>query len=342
MSAENKCPLCGCSADTRIVELFESDVNCNICGKYTISELAKDELNRNGTKKIQLSHLLAEMKLKKISSITIIGQDDNEGNFKASRKIDDILRDYPKSVPERMDRALCNLARLSNNRLDTTIKISYDSKEKKYLQLFAEDQYELREIINYLNHKQYINDFENLASSYQFKIKPTGWSVFSNLEKKVKKSNYAFIAMWFDDSTKLFATQAHEAIEKAGYECKIVNQVHHNNYIMDEVINLINDSRFIIADFTCIPECNDNGQISGGVRGGVYYEAGFAKGLGKDVIVTCRNDDDSQKRRHFDIDQLNTIFWRHDKNKLKVGEFDFVDFLCERIKATVGAGANIK
>ena len=39
----------------------------------------------------------------------------------------------------------------------------------------------------------------------------------------------------------------------------------------------IRKSKFLIADFT-------------GQRGGVYYEAGFAYGLGLPVIWTCRKD----------------------------------------------------
>ena len=109
---------------------------------------------------------------------------------------------------------------------------------------------------------------------------------------------------------------------------------------MDEVINQINEAKFVVADFTCIQEKpEENGKIPGGVRGGVYFEAGYAKGLGKEVIVTCKDDADSKKRRHFDIDQLNTLFWSEKEGKLfDCNGNDFTHRLVERIKATVGKG----
>ena len=79
--------------------------------------------------------------------------------------------------------------------------------------------------------------------------------------------------------------------------------------------------------------------MKGGVRGGVYFEAGYARGLGKEVIVTCKDNEEANERRHFDIDQLNTLFWDEKDGKLydRNGK-DFVHRLAERIKVTVGKG----
>ena len=51
----------------------------------------------------------------------------------------------------------------------------------------------------------------------------------------------------------------------------------HTNDINDEIIAQIRRSRFMVCDLT-------------GYRGGVYFEAGFAYGLGLDVVYTCRRD----------------------------------------------------
>lgn len=61
------------------------------------------------------------------------------------------------------------------------------------------------------------------------------------------------------------------AIKDAGYDAKRIDTVHHNNRIHDEVIAMLRRSKFVVADFT-------------GQRGGVYFEAGFALGLGLQVI----------------------------------------------------------
>jgi len=340
-----KCPLCECNANVEkhvwSSREFELDVSCRFCGSFLITSTAISELKPNESKRIQLSHLLAEVILKGRSPITIIGNSQKEGNFKDSpRTVDDILRDYPKSIPERMDRALSNIARLSSGKLGEEICISNLLSAKGYLQIFAMDFRETIGIVEYLKNLGFLSVSQE-GTSIKVIMHPKGWMHFSDLEKNSQNSNTAFVAMWFDDSTDIFAECIHAAVQKAGYECKIVNRIHHNNYIMDEVINLIKESRFVIADFTCIPEFIDNENIYGGVRGGIYYEAGFAKGLGKNVIVTCRDDDDSKRRRHFDINQLNTIFWQYDNETLRVGKFEFIEFLCERIKATVGAGNNV-
>lgn len=344
-TTRQQCPICECSAEGEMFESssreFELNISCSFCGYFSITSQAVNDLKDVEDKRTQLSHLLSEMNLKGHSPIMIIGESQKEGKFEHSpRKIDDILREYPKSIPERMDRALSNIARLSSEKLGHEINISNLLSAKGYLQIFAMDFQESLGVVGYLSELGFIS-FVKEDTSIKITMLSKGWMHFSNLEKKAQKSNSVFVAMWFHESTNLFAECTLKAINKAGYEGKIVNRLHHNNYIMDEVINLIQESRFIIADFTCTQEFMIEGKVYGGVRGGVYYEAGFAKGLGKNVIITCRDDEVSEERRHFDINQLNTIFWTQENDKLKVREFEFVDFLCERIKAIVGEGQNI-
>jgi hypothetical protein len=54
----------------------------------------------------------------------------------------------------------------------------------------------------------------------------------------------------------------------------------------------------VVADFTCEKEK---------LRGGVYFEVGFAMGLRIPVIWTCSND--SIADLHFDTRQYNHIVW---------------------------------
>ena len=71
-------------------------------------------------------------------------------------------------------------------------------------------------------------------------------------------------------------------------------------------------ARFVIAEFT-------------GQRHGVYFEAGFAYGLGLPVIWCCRKDD--VDKLHFDTRQYNHIVWDNIE--------DFKSKLVNRIKATI-------
>jgi hypothetical protein len=106
-----------------------------------------------------------------------------------------------------------------------------------------------------------------------------------------------FIAMWFSsDVDKADREAISPAIISCGFEPVRVDRKEYNNDITDEIIAGIKNSRFIVADLT-------------GYRGGVYYEAGFARGLGKEVILTCRKDwfdgKEGKPAVHFDVQHLN-------------------------------------
>ncbi|HUN96136.1 MAG TPA: hypothetical protein VMU69_07850 [Bradyrhizobium sp.] len=85
-----------------------------------------------------------------------------------------------------------------------------------------------------------------------------------------------------------------------------IDKKEHGNKIDDEIIAEIRRSRFIVADFTCalIGKSKFREAVA---RGGVYYEAGFAQGLGIPVIWTCRAD--CIDYVHFDTRQYPHIVW---------------------------------
>ena len=131
-----------------------------------------------------------------------------------------------------------------------------------------------------------------------------GYMHLSELKQANPESTRAFIAMWFgepgDEKESMDnACQSMElAIREAGYEPIRIDKLNHLNKIDDEIIAEIRRSRFIVADFT---------QGKSGARGGVYFEAGFAKGLNIEVIFTCRKD--SIEDVHFDTRQYRHIVW---------------------------------
>lgn len=109
----------------------------------------------------------------------------------------------------------------------------------------------------------------------------------------------------------------------AGYQPLRIDKKEHVNRIDDEIFADIRRSRFVIADFT---------HGDSGVRGGVYFEAGFAQGLGLPVIWTCRKDMLSEDKLHFDIRQYNFLEWTDENLE------DFKDRLQKRIEAILGRG----
>ena len=83
-----------------------------------------------------------------------------------------------------------------------------------------------------------------------------------------------------------------------------VDRVEHNDDIDDRIFTLINQSQLCIADLTH-------------ARPSVYYEAGYAFGIGKPVIYIARqdhlhpreNDPSGNLKVHFDLQMKNIIPW---------------------------------
>ena len=122
---------------------------------------------------------------------------------------------------------------------------------------------------------------------------------FLEEQRSAPAPSQAFVAMWFDPSMDyVYAEGIKLAIEHAGYEPLRIDRREHINKIDDEVIRELRRSWFVVADFT---------SGDSGARGSVYYEAGFARGLGIPVIGTCRSD--QINKIHFDTRQYAHIPW---------------------------------
>ena len=117
------------------------------------------------------------------------------------------------------------------------------------------------------------------------------------------------------------------AVQDAGYEPVRIDRREHSNKIDDEIISEIRRSRFVIADFTCGTVTSEGREVAI-PRGGVYYETGFAQGLGLPVIWTCRKDQIDQV--HFDTRQFNHILWTE--------PHDLREKLRNRVGAVIGDG----
>ena len=71
---------------------------------------------------------------------------------------------------------------------------------------------------------------------------------------------------------------------------------------MDAVFDSIRQAPFVVADLT------DGNE-------GVYFEAGYAKGLGTDVIYCC--PEEPNWKPHFDVSAVNQVRYKDD-NHLKM------------------------
>ncbi len=147
---------------------------------------------------------------------------------------------------------------------------------------------------------------------------------YSKVESIVKQpdSSQAFIAMWLGDDPSVeeaYKKGIMPAIQDAGYTALRIDEKLDVEKIDDAIIAEIRRSRFVVADFTH----GDNG-----IRGSVYYEAGFAQGLSIPVIYSCRKDQIDQL--HFDTRQYYHIAWERPE--------DLREGLKIRILASIGEG----
>ncbi|MCH7575923.1 MAG: hypothetical protein IIA59_12500 [Candidatus Marinimicrobia bacterium] len=156
--------------------------------------------------------------------------------------------------------------------------------------------------------------------SIQARISPHGWDVINQHLPGNPQSDIAFVAMWFDDQlAPIFETAIKPGIIDAGYRPIRIDQHEHINRIDDEIIALLRKSRFVVADFT-------------GQRGGVYFESGFALGLGLPVFWICNDPSEASEELHFDVNHYNFIFWKKDRLDILRAA------LTRRIEAELGKG----
>lgn len=86
-----------------------------------------------------------------------------------------------------------------------------------------------------------------------------------------------------------------KGIEDSGNVPYFIDKDVYNENMIVHLFKQIEQCRFLVADFTT-------------QNTGVYYEAGYARALGKTTIFTCRADD--FENVHFDIQQIHFIIWK--------------------------------
>ncbi len=205
--------------------------------------------------------------------------------------------------------------------------ISYFATHSKYIgqefnldystdfnRFFCKDPVELKTLLHYLKEIGYINGMIARNAMLTTALTVSGWQEYERIKELNIHSKKVFVAMSFkDDIMKdIFKDAITKACEDCGLNAVRIDLIEYNEKICDEIISEIKGSRLLIADFT-------------GQRQNVYFEAGFALGLGIKVIWICK--DSEKDNLHFDTRQYNHIFWK-DAEDLRIQ-------LVNRIKATV-------
>jgi hypothetical protein len=154
-----------------------------------------------------------------------------------------------------------------------------------------------------------------------------GWARYEMLTRVQVESRRVLMAMKFNTST-LQDAQLEElvdvfrpAVSLTGFDLFTLLEGP-AGLIDDQLRVALRTSRFIIADLTYASR-------------GAYWEAGFAEGLGRPVIYTCRQKEWLEEKVHFDTNHLRTIVW--DRENLN----DAATKLTAMIRATLPAEAKL-
>ncbi|WP_459718051.1 hypothetical protein [Sideroxyarcus sp. TK5] len=246
---------------------------------------------------------------------------ENQGVQISSANLDSLLALRTPSVSEKAEKLMHAIEKHSRF-IGGEVEIPYDNGSNPWLSYsWSLSGEELTFLVEKLliQEEGWISDNNNAFSlNKTVQLTPSGYAYLEKIRQEQGAGVQGFCAMWFNESVLSVWTDAiSPAITKAGYQPIRIDEVNHNNRIDDEIMAQIRRSRFVVADFT-------------GNRGGVYFEAGFALGLGIPVIWTVQ--DECLADIHFDNRQYNFLQWSLSDMP------SFLKSLQSRIEATLGQG----
>ena len=147
------------------------------------------------------------------------------------------------------------------------------------------------------------------TASGHMEITSAGWDYLDRHASDLEEKTQGFVAMSFSGEMRpMWEDAIRPAIQEAGYTAYRVDEEPHSDNIIFKIMAEIKDSRFVVADVT-------------EQRNGVYFEAGYALGLGLPVIWSVRKDD--AENVHFDTAQYNQVRWES-AEELQEGLHDYI------------------
>ena len=285
--ADHRCPVCRNTQvtvgqyDARLI----LPVHCEYCGRFGISDEVIFHVEMNSFEENR--HLL--------SGVLRNAWENGQRLTILTTNIEELLSRAPKtpSIASLLDRILLAVvqATLASKSIRSMVAIKDTAYPLYYLRSIAD----LRYLAGFLQQTGFLEAAGTAPEGILVKLTPQGWARGEELQLTRGRPNQAFVAMWFDASLRnAYDDGFRPALEATGYEAVRVDLVEHTGRIDDRILAEIRQSGLLIADFT-------------GHRQGVYFEAGFALGLGVPVIWSCREDDITNA--HFDTRQYNHLTW---------------------------------
>lgn len=178
---------------------------------------------------------------------------------------------------------------------------------KEFLEQIGEYSKDAKKFISGIEHHQNVFKNGDKLTAY---LKHLYTKKYEGIEiPPIKKRNQIFVAMMFSEETDRVYSDVYEpVIQSLNYSAMRIDKKEFLGSIINEITSEITDSVALIADLT-------------GNRGGVYYEAGIAKGLQMcnhpiKLVLTCHKTFFDNEGVHFDLKGDNIIIY-NDDNELK-------------------------
>jgi len=310
MNQEILCLFCKHPASANTTPEFNRRWRCERCGEYEVGESLTVTLDRGGSTGYRDAHALSGYTREQVDR----RQADPSVKLAQFLEFADFERvtvGGPRTIPERAAKLLQAIQRRTHY-FGETIPLN---PETDYTLAYARNSKEFMSFARYVRDRGWVVlDIDAFVPS--FTLTAAGFAEIEGRALTRAESDQAFIARFFDKSLDdAYEQGIKPAIEDSGFLPIPVNAREYNGDIVDQIMVEIRKSRFVVADTT-------------GNRGGVYFEAGFALGLGIDVIFSCKEGEFD--KTHFDVNHMNHIIWKTPD--------DLRAQLTRRVQRTIGFG----
>ena len=284
-----QCPIC--KKDKQVVtEIMDHGDKmtfcCYTCGNFSISSSAERIAEKRG-KSSEVSGWIREHKLMGI-----------EVPLLTNHFLNEVIDNLPSYTPlEKQNKLLKAIELLSS--FPGKEVVLYSNRDVSLA--WANNEIELGYYIKSLLERNLIEisntpyETSSEFDSWSVVITAQGWEHLDNEQSNFQLKTQAFVAMSFSDALlPVYENAIKQAIKSLGFHPYRVDRNPDIDRIDAKIIAEIKNSRFLVADVT-------------EQKTGVYYEAGFAHGLGLPVIWCVRKDD--LQNVHFDTRQYSHILW---------------------------------
>ena len=333
MFSKYKCPICG--AQTNLMSYIEKFKRyqgvCHTCGKFSISEYTLADADRNKLASYLYYHAdYDESTESYLSNYSIHRKPEKVMDDEKCLLLEEVENWYPITFSEKIDTFLLHLYKKTKY-MGHTVGVPYNSVGSACFAIPIPDvigdnrMEQAKFFVNYLRDQTLIT---HQSSFDNYCLAPKGYQRVDELQRHYSNNKNVFVSMAFNDETKDTREAIRKGIIDAGYSPEFIDEIIHNHQIVPEMFRLIRECRFLILDIT-------------DPNYGAYYEAGYALGLGKEVIICCSKEvfikkyetDEEKKyqkylKPHFDIAQKQILVWDDHK--------DLTHKLSEWIKAIIG------